>query len=32
MPRQPADPGKVVERCGLDGNKWDLTPGAPLLI
>ena len=32
MPHQPVYPDKVVERCGLYGNKWDLTPGAPLLI
>ena len=32
MPHQPADPGKVVERCGLDGNKWDLTFDASSFI
>ena len=31
-PRQPAYPGKVVERCGLSGNKRDLTFDAPLII
>ena len=31
MPRQPAHPGKVAERCGLNGNKWDLNSDAPLL-
>ena len=28
-PRQPAYPGKVAERCGLSGNKRDLTRDAP---
>ena len=31
-PRQPAYPGKVAERCGLSGNKRDLTFDAPLII
>jgi hypothetical protein len=28
MPRQPAHPGKVEERCGRYGNKWDLNSDA----
>jgi len=32
MPHQPADPGKVLERCGLYGNKCDLTSDGPLFI
>ena len=30
MPHQPAYPGKVVVRCGREGNKSDLNSDAPL--